>query len=98
MADKIIGSLKLLGTVGGGYIGYKYGPKVKEKILQFYPSVKEKYFDPFFKDSFVSEDNSFKIGGSLFGIMMGSQFWYVSIPGSIVLLSKDYPSLKKLFD
>jgi hypothetical protein len=98
MADKIMSSLKLFGTLGGGYIGYKYGTKIRDKIVYIYPSLKESYLEPFFKDSVISQDTSFKFGGSLFGMMVGCHLWFISIPGSLVLVTKDYPSIKKLFE
>lgn len=98
MSDKIISTFKLLGTIGGGYLGYKYGISLKDKIKKSYPSISDSYIEPFLKGSVINEDKAFSISGGLFGIMVGSQLWFITIPSSLVVLTNDYPYLKKFFE
>lgn len=93
MADKLIHLLKIIGTISGGYIGYKYGTQIKDKVYNLNPKIKENVV-LFLKDTDIPEDTFFKSSTGMFGIGVGYSLWYVSIPIGTVMVLKDYPNLK----
>jgi len=99
-ATSIISGLELIGMASGGYIGYKYGNRVKTECCKKYPIV-EKYRKDYvadkFKKSQISEETMFNMIGSLVGVFGGYKVWFVVIPLLAYQVTEEYPEEYKKF-
>lgn len=91
-ASTIIGALQLTGMASAGFLGSKYGNKMKLACFNTFPSIKSSYESrmPKFKNKHLSEENMFNMIGCLGGIAVGYYVWPVTIPVTIVYLSQEY--------
>ena len=100
LAVNILCGLKLVGMASGGYIGYRYGDRMKNWCCSTFPRVdyySKEYIDPHFKKSQVSEETVFNLIGCLSGVLSGFYAWPVSIPVAIYRVVEDYPEeMKKI--
>lgn len=99
-ATSIIAGLELLGMASGGYIGYKYGNKVKESCCKRYPvieSYRKDYISDKFKKSQISETTMFNMVGSLVCVFGGYKAWFVTIPILLYHVTEEYPEEYKKF-
>lgn len=95
MAALIVNNLRLTGIVAGGYIGWKYGNRVKNVVCEWSPTINyyhDKYIKSYFNEKpsdkstsgwFPSKKESF-IGEShtfnMIGCMSGIAFGYYAWP------------------
>jgi len=96
----IIAGLEIAGMVSGGYIGYRYGDRMKTYCCNKAPLIekfRKDYVNDRFKNSQVSESGMFNMVGSLTGVYLGSKFWFISIPIIAYHVAEEYPEeYKKL--
>lgn len=94
LSTSIISSLELIGMASGGYIGYKYGNKMKDIGCKKYPILekyRKDYISDRFKKSQISEETMFNMIGSLVGVFGGYKIWFVAIPVLAYQATEDYP-------
>lgn len=95
--DKIISNLKLLGMIGGSYVGYRYGDIAFTKTCEKYPLIFDRFKNIFYFGDNISQSQALKMSGGLVGIGIGYSLWFITIPSSLVTLSNDYPENFKKF-
>lgn len=99
-AMSIIAGLELLGMASGGYVGYKYGNKVKESCCKKYP-IAERYRKDYIADKFkksqISETTMFNMVGSFVGVFGGYKAWFIAIPILAYQVTEEYPEEYKRF-
>jgi hypothetical protein len=95
LATKIIYNLQLIGLISGGYIGYRYGYKIKNLCCDTFSTFKfyyDKYIVNKFESSQISENTTFNLIGCCFGLLGGFYAYPFIIPITIFQLAEDYPT------
>ena len=100
LASNIMCGLKIAGMISGGYIGYRYGDKMKNWCCDNIPTFKRyhsQYIPHHFKKSQISESTMFNLVGGFSGVLGGFYLWPVAIPVVMYHVAEDYPDeIKKI--
>jgi hypothetical protein len=94
LASNIICGLKLSGLISGGYIGYRYGDKMKNLLCNNISTIKyyhSYYISSHFKRSQISESTMFNLIGGFSGVLIGYHIFPISIPLFLYICAEDYP-------
>lgn len=100
LAVNILNVLKITGMISGGYIGYRYGDKMKNWCCNNIPTIRHyhsRYIPQHFKKSQISELTMFNLIGGFSGVLVGFYLWPIAVPVTLYNLAEDYPDeIKKI--